>query len=69
MATIEKITATKPNNTLPNGTYKGLMSGYQIDITYNDELYTLHLSEGIRGRNYPVTVEVSGNNATYTFHE
>lgn len=46
------------NKLLPNGRYYAFQSGYEITVTYLDELYKFTTDYGVRGFNVPVTIDV-----------
>lgn len=44
---------------LPNGEYKGLCSGYEVEVTdQQGKTYRLRLTNRVHGIDVPVTVEV-----------
>lgn len=44
---------------IPNGTYKGLWSGYSLEMFRNGKIDTFHINVGVRGMDVPCVVEVN----------
>lgn len=52
-------------STLPDGNYIGTWGGYNIDVRYEDKLYSLKTEEGVRGVGFKVMVTIADGVATF----
>lgn len=43
---------------LPDGKYKGIWSGYQVDLVIDDNTFQIRTKNGIRGINIPCIINV-----------
>ena len=63
---IISITKKVPQNvSLPDGTYNGVWGGYEIEVIFEKEQYTLSTKEGVRGIGIKVVVHVTEGVATF----
>lgn len=49
---------------LPNGSYPGIWSGYEVDVTIGNQVFKVKTAYGIRGINIPCTVTVENGVVT-----
>ena len=46
---------------LPDGTYSGKLSGYNVEVVIGEDVYNISVMEGIRGINIPCKVTIEND--------